>query len=233
MLHCGISEAWLGFSGSDVESDAVTQVREKAVPIGRREKNKREKRRRIIAAAKKLFKRLGYRETTTQQIAEEADIATGTLFLYAKTKEDLLLMVFKDEMMETAIESFENLPRGAGPVEQLMTVFERMVIYHERDFDLSRTIHRQIFVPSDGARDEDLTELTGAIYAGISNVLKAAQAKGRIRADLPADAFGEIVFATYYHGLVGWFGGRFDRDDFLAHTRRQLMALLGVRQTQA
>jgi AcrR family transcriptional regulator len=57
----------------------------------RRERNKRDKLARIVAAARALFQTQGYDKTTTQQIARAAEIASGTLFLYAKSKEDLLL----------------------------------------------------------------------------------------------------------------------------------------------
>ena len=50
---------------------------------GRRARKKREKAARIRTAARELFARHGYDETTTRSIAEAAEIATGTLFLYA------------------------------------------------------------------------------------------------------------------------------------------------------
>ena len=62
-------------------------------PLGRRERNKQDKLERIVAAASELFAKRGIDEVTTQQIAEQADIGTGTLFLYAKTKGELLLLV--------------------------------------------------------------------------------------------------------------------------------------------
>src|SRR5689334_9205473 len=60
--------------------------------VGRRERNKQDKLDRITAAARELFDEHGIDEVTTQQVADKADIGTGTLFLYAKTKGDLLLL---------------------------------------------------------------------------------------------------------------------------------------------
>ena len=96
---------------------------EKVPPVGRRERNKREKLDRILASARDLFAAKGFSDTTTQEIAERADIGTGTLFLYAKTKEDLLIMVFKDEMIETSQTAFRKVSPEAPLVDQLMQVF--------------------------------------------------------------------------------------------------------------
>ncbi|TKV58341.1 TetR family transcriptional regulator [Nakamurella flava] len=61
--------------------------------VGRRERNKQDKLDRIIAAAGVLFAERGVDEVTTQEIADRADIGTGTLFLYARSKGELLLLV--------------------------------------------------------------------------------------------------------------------------------------------
>ncbi|BBF98808.1 MULTISPECIES: TetR/AcrR family transcriptional regulator [Pseudonocardia] len=62
-------------------------------PLGRRERNKQAKLERITAAASELFVERSVDEVTTQEIADKADIGTGTLFLYVKTKGELLLLV--------------------------------------------------------------------------------------------------------------------------------------------
>jgi AcrR family transcriptional regulator len=61
-------------------------------PLGRRERNKQEKLERITQAASHLFAQHGVDEVTTQQVAEAADVGAGTLFLYARTKGELLLL---------------------------------------------------------------------------------------------------------------------------------------------
>jgi len=56
---------------------AAKRAPQKAPPMGRRERNKQEKLDRILAAAKDLFAAKGFNETTTQEIADRADIGTG------------------------------------------------------------------------------------------------------------------------------------------------------------
>jgi AcrR family transcriptional regulator len=63
------------------------------MPIGRRERAKQDKRDRIMAAARQLFAEHGVGRVTTQQVADRADVAIGTLYLYAATKAELLIMV--------------------------------------------------------------------------------------------------------------------------------------------
>src|SRR4051812_16260209 len=66
-------------------------------PHGRREQNRLDKRARIQRAGWELFTTVGYDETTTREVAERADVAVGTLFLYAEDKRDLLCLVMHDE----------------------------------------------------------------------------------------------------------------------------------------
>ena len=66
-------------------------------PLGRRERGKLEKRRRIREATREVFRRKGYEAATTREIAARADVAIGTLFAYASDKRELLMMVINDD----------------------------------------------------------------------------------------------------------------------------------------
>src|SRR5262249_5808016 len=50
-----------------------------------------DKRQRILEAARKRFCYYGFRKTTMQEIARDARVAVGTLYLYVKDKDDLLV----------------------------------------------------------------------------------------------------------------------------------------------
>ncbi len=87
---------------------------------GRRERNKQEKLRRIIASASELFAKHGVDDVTTLQIAAHADIGTGTLFLYAKTKGELLLMVQNAHYADA-------LAEGRGAAAETMDVADAVM----------------------------------------------------------------------------------------------------------
>ncbi|WOQ15606.1 TetR/AcrR family transcriptional regulator [Raineyella sp. W15-4] len=89
-------------------------------PLGRRERNKQAKLERITAVASALFAEHGVDEVTTQQIADAADIGTGTLFLYAKTKGELLLLV-QNAHYATALE------RGCAAAAEEPTALDAVV----------------------------------------------------------------------------------------------------------
>jgi AcrR family transcriptional regulator len=207
---------------------------EKTSPIGRRERNKQEKLGRILAAARDLFAAKGFSETTTQEIAERADIGTGTLFLYAKSKEDLLIMVFKDEMIETSQTAFRKVSPDMPLVDQLMQVFGAMVAYHNRDLPLARALIREITILSGPDRKEDVRELMRIIYGGIGDVITAARARERIRTGIDLVLVGEALFGIYYVGLIGWLNGHMTKQAFLKRLRAKLaLSIDGLRVAAA
>jgi AcrR family transcriptional regulator len=88
--------------------------------VGRRERHKTEKRSRIFNAAEALFAEHGYAAVTTQQIADRADVAIGTLFRYAATKPELLLMVYNEIFSAAITAGTEHAAALSDPLEKVM-----------------------------------------------------------------------------------------------------------------
>jgi AcrR family transcriptional regulator len=85
---------------------------------GRRASNKAAIQQRIVAAALALFQSKGFDQTTTKAVARKAGIAEGTVFNYFRTKEDIALHFFEQEV-EHAIESVRRSPRlQKAPLEE-------------------------------------------------------------------------------------------------------------------
>ncbi|WP_157084344.1 TetR/AcrR family transcriptional regulator [Millisia brevis] len=89
------------------------------VGLGRRDRNALRKQERIFEAASELFAERGFGAVTTQEIAERADIGAGTLFRYAASKGELLLMIYNREF-RAALDDGERLAESAaGPYAQI------------------------------------------------------------------------------------------------------------------
>src|SRR5947209_11359018 len=87
-------------------------------PAGRRAQSKQAIRERIVTAALSLFRTKGFDATTTKQIARKARIAEGTVFNYFRTKEDIALYFFEEEV-DQAMAAVRNNPRlRKAPLEE-------------------------------------------------------------------------------------------------------------------
>ena len=112
-------------------------------PPGRRERNKQQKLERITAAAAD-FDRHGVDEVTTQQIADAADIGTGTLFLYAKSKAELLLLVQNTHYAEAIEVGVAAAGTKASPIDAIMAILQPIVECNRRQIDNGRTYLREL-----------------------------------------------------------------------------------------
>lgn len=112
--------------------------------LGRRERNKLDKLERITAAASELFADRGVDDVTTQEIADRADIGTGTLFLYAKTKGELLLLV-QNSMYAAALEQGRTDAAATQTVHDgALAVIRPVVECNRKQIDNGRTYLREM-----------------------------------------------------------------------------------------
>lgn len=183
----------------------VSTQKDNAAPPSRRERNKQQKRERIKAAARKLFSTKGFAATTTQEIAREADIGTGTLFLYVRSKEEVLVLVFRDEMDRVCEKAFASLPRRASLLEQLTAVYGAMVRFHGRDQGLARVFVKEVMFVGEGLR-RSIADFVNGLEARWVTFIEAAKRRGEIAADIPAAVLAENCFAAYLLLLQKWLG---------------------------
>ncbi len=115
-----------------------------APSVGRRERAKQEKLDRIVRAASALFAERGVDDVKTQEIADAADIGTGTLFLYARTKGELLLLV-QNAHYEQALRDGRVAAGGeAQVVDAIMALLSPIVACNRVQVDNGRTYLREM-----------------------------------------------------------------------------------------
>lgn len=197
-----------------------------AAALGRREQNKLEKRGRIIAAARALFTHKGFEATTSQEIADAAGVASGTVFTYAKTKDDLLILVFHDEMMEVAERAYVAARATDGLLDQAVAFFETMVAYHERDLPLAHALMRQLGYVGSTEQRSLVSELMTSVLGRLALLVQAAKTDGKVDATSALIPSARSLFAIYYFHLGGLLSGYLDRAQFDRALRTDLGLLL-------
>ncbi|MGB9668319.1 MAG: TetR/AcrR family transcriptional regulator [Thermosulfidibacteraceae bacterium] len=79
----------------------------------------------IIDAAEKVFASKGYHNARILDVAREAGVAEGTIYLYFESKEDLLLAIFKDRMSKWVGDLKERLKGSSlDPLMKLRLIIE-------------------------------------------------------------------------------------------------------------
>ena len=206
-----------------------------ALPLsgGRRERQKRKTLEKIVRAARILFERKGFDATTTQEIAERADIGTGTLFNYAKTKEDLLLMVFREEMHVVVRDAFATLPGKDSLLDQLVHYFGSFIVYHQRDVGIAQALIRQLSSVNTPEQREKNQQFVRDLIGRIADMVREAQARGEVRADVPPLILAHNLFAIYYRLLENWLGEYITVEQYADRIRRGLELQLVLRRGQA
>ncbi|OFE11238.1 hypothetical protein PHACT_15490 [Pseudohongiella acticola] len=194
--------------------------------MGLRERKKLIRLQRIVAAARLLFIDKGFNTTTIQDIAAEADVGLGTLYLYAKSKEDLLVLVFKDDILKMIDESYAAISPGAPLMDQLMAFFDCHINYHLKDQALSRIVLKELSFSTTEQRRRDIDQIMNSTYAKLMKLIERARRDGRLDKEMYTGTMAWSTFALYYHLLQGFLCGFHTEEEFRKSLRNALAALL-------
>lgn len=184
---------------------------ETASPVlDRRESNKVEKRRRIVAAARAVFNECGYAGASIREIARRAGVGTGTIFLYAPDKRSLLLWVLNADLAGVTETSFAELASARaqdGLLEQLGFVFEARYRYWGMNPDLS--LHALIM--AHGEETTASVRMAGYFYqhqnpleARLEGLVREQQRRGTVRASEDPQTVARLIRGIYNASLRIW-----------------------------
>lgn len=189
-------------------------------PLPRRERNKQEKRGRIVAAGRALFSRKGFAATTTAEIAVRAGIGSGTLFLYFASKEELLVEIFREQMDGVVDRAFATLPKRAPLLDEIAHVYGAMVVFHERDPELARAFVKEMLFAGE-ATTARVVEFIERLAERIAARVALRQGRGELDAAVSAKLVADNCFALFIARLQKWLGveGRLASEEHLARLR--------------
>src|SRR5438045_6625292 len=161
----------------------------------------RSKRQAIIEAARKIFAMKGYEDTTIAEIAEDAGIAVGTVYLYFGNKRDIYTSVSLDWATLLAA-AFEDPTIAALPLEQgPRAMIEATFRICRQDSDMMSLFQVDIQSKEEIQKHKAADELITGI---IDNFFRQAIAQGQL-APFDTETYTKIIFGLVHSVLLECF----------------------------
>jgi TetR/AcrR family fatty acid metabolism transcriptional regulator len=154
-----------------------------------------DKHHKIIQAAVKIFARNGFFNSRISEIAKEANVADGTIYLYFNNKYDILISLFEEEMGKIITNMREELAKEENPLQQL-EIFARVHLkIVEENRELAEVL--QVEIRQSSKFMKEYRNKKFAEYVNIiSSVIKRGQEQGLIREDVMPDIFKRAFFGA-------------------------------------
>jgi len=161
----------------------------------------------IIEAAVRVFARRGYYNSRVSDIAREAGIAAGTIYLYFKTKDDILVTLFRDKMAEfvgALGKAIADEPDAGSKVRRLVFLHFAML---EENPELAEVVQVELRQGQKFFRGASSQEV-GAYFALIGSVLEEGVAEGRFRSSLSVKVATKMLFGAMDQMATSWVLGK-------------------------
>nr|NJM03757.1 TetR/AcrR family transcriptional regulator [Desulfobacula sp.] len=202
--------------------------------MGIYERKQREKEKRkieIINAARKVFSSKGFNSSTMEEIATEAELSPGTLYLYFKNKEELhtslsieILKYLTDELQNVVTEKISVEEK----IDRVRDVFIK--VYDHDPNILINLFHLQSGETLQNLSDEVLQQIkiySAMAHGAIINVIKDGIEQGIFIDEHPV-ALADVLWASYA-GIVLWVDSKRllnDQKDFVKPTLKTAFAVI-------
>ena len=177
----------------------------------------------IIDAAVIAIAENGYHQAQVSKIAKQAGVADGTIYLYFKNKEDILISLF-EEKMGNFIEEIDQLIAGKEKAT------EKLLMMIEAHFELLSADHHLAIVTQLELRqsNKDLRMKINDILKGylkvIDKILIEGKENGEFSSNLDIRLARQMVFGTIDETVTSWVMNEEKYDlKALAHPVHQLL----------
>ena len=162
-----------------------------------------DKREAILRAAITVFARCGYFNSKVADIAREAGVADGTVYLYFKSKEEILHSIFDRSVEDALGAAKKRVQRLADPREKLRQIAHMHLERLGADRDLA--IVFQVELRGSTKFMEEFSAAGFAEYlALIRSTFEEGQRAGMFRADLNARVVAKVLFGALDEMATNW-----------------------------
>ena len=161
----------------------------------------------IIDAAVRIFARKGYYHSRVSDIAREAGMAAGTIYLYFRTKDEILVTLFRDTMahfVASVRKAIEEEPDAVAKLRRLVRLHFEML---EENPALAEVLQVELRQGQKFFRGASAQEIS-AYFALIAAVIEEGVAQGQLRPGVPVKVATKALFGAMDQMATSWVLGK-------------------------
>ncbi|RUS47779.1 TetR/AcrR family transcriptional regulator [Cohnella sp. AR92] len=164
---------------------------------------KKEKYSLILDAAQKVIAENGYHGAQVSRIAKEAGVADGTIYLYFKNKEDILISLFQSRLGELVEQFNARIGEAGSASEALRQICEIHFTQLERNIELAYVTQIELRQSSLELR-KAIGQAVKPYIQLIEHMVRRGMETGEFRADLDPKLTRLLLFGAMDEVVTSW-----------------------------
>lgn len=168
-----------------------------------KKKEKNNKYHLILEAAVKVFARQGFYQSTVAQIAREAGVADGTIYLYFKNKDDILVQFFSYRTKQVFERFRAEVNKSDNSLDKLRNLIRRHLTEFQRDRDMAVVYQVETHQNSRLAEDQ-IREMSQMYQDLVSEIIETGQQEDSIRKDLYVGLVKRFILGAVDEVINTW-----------------------------
>ena len=166
---------------------------------------------RILEAAIKVFAEQGFFQSTISQIAKEAQVADGTIYLYFKNKEDILVQFFSYKTKQVFERFREGVDSQESAIEKLRSLIRRHLEAFQQDRNMAVVYQSETHQTSRWAEPQ-IRAMSKMYMDIVSEIVEQGQQEGSIRKELYLGLVRRFIIGAVDEVINTWLHAEKDYD---------------------
>ncbi|MFE0301942.1 TetR/AcrR family transcriptional regulator [Bacillus altitudinis] len=166
-------------------------------------KQKRPKYMQIIDAAVVVIAENGYHQSQVSKIAKQAGVADGTIYLYFKNKEDILISLFKEKMGQFIERMETDIQKKPSAKEKLLLLIREHFRLLSQDHHLALVTQLELRQSNLELRQK-INEVLKGYLNMLDSILTDGKKTGEFRQNLDVRLARQMVFGTIDETATTW-----------------------------
>ncbi|MFZ3576363.1 TetR/AcrR family transcriptional regulator [Virgibacillus sp. DJP39] len=157
----------------------------------------------IIDAAVKVIAENGYHASQVSKIAKKAGVADGTIYLYFKNKEDILVKLFEVKMGQFVDQIAHSINKEQNVSDKLLTLIKMHFLQLANDHHLAIVTQLELRQSNTELRMK-INKVLKPYLAEIDNIIQEGIIKKDFRGDLNLPLVRQMIFGTLDEVVTNW-----------------------------